>query len=118
MFCFCVQKLFKYLSASSDFLYYHITLEKFRLCKEIRCSEDLGSKLREVPAGTGSFRDQNAHPDTFAVAPLLLSDPPTHYPGSMMRTWEGFPSGQWGKWLQGPSPDGLFPFLGDRPGGL
>lgn len=103
------------MSASSDFLYYHITSETFQLCKEVRGRQGLGGKLREVKAGTGSFRDQNAHPDTSAVTHLLLSDPPTHYLGSMMRTWEGFPSGQW---LQGPSPDGLFLFLGERPGGL
>lgn len=41
-------------------------------CEEIRCSEDLGGKLREGPADTESSRDQNADPDILALALAVL----------------------------------------------
>lgn len=45
--------------------------------EEIRCSEDLGGKLREGPAGTESPGDQNTAPDPLALPPAVLGKEPS-----------------------------------------
>lgn len=47
--------------------------------EEIRCSEVLGGKLKEGPAGTESSKDQNTDPDTLALSPAILEESSSSY---------------------------------------
>lgn len=66
--------------------------------EEIRCSEVLGRKPKEGPAGTESSKDQNTDPDTLALPPAILKKESSssysqphccHYRGAFDVTKEG-----------------------------